>query len=82
MNHHMNNRGYGPALLSTVFNSTLPGGFGMRSLDPAYSAVRASEQKQIEYYQKLGVSGNFINGISPNNKLRETYFEALQRWKE
>jgi hypothetical protein len=74
-NHHMSKLGYGPAVLSTVTQSAKPLGFITRLDDPAYWAIRGSEQLQIESYRKLGISGNSINGISPNNPLVRDFLE-------
>ena len=74
-NHHMNSKGYGPASLSTVIPATLPGGYLSRLGDSSYWGIRGSEQKQIEHYRSLGISGNDRNGIGPNNREISKYLE-------
>ena len=71
--HHM--KGYSPATLSTFAPATIPGGYWTRAGDSAYWAIRGSEQIQIESYRKLGISGNSINGIGPNNGNISKYIE-------
>jgi hypothetical protein len=66
-NHHIGSD-YGKAILSTSARATVPGGYFSRWSDPAYWYIRGAEQSQIEYYRKLGISGNSINGISPANE--------------
>jgi hypothetical protein len=72
-NHHM--KGFGPAVLSTFAPATIPGGYAIRAIDPAYWAIRGSEQLQIESYRRAGNSANSINGISPNNDNILKYLE-------
>jgi hypothetical protein len=55
--------------------ATIPGGYTTRALDSAYWAIRCSEQLQIESYRKAGISGNVINGISPNNDNLTKYID-------
>ncbi|UBM60050.1 hypothetical protein LAG90_05245 [Marinilongibacter aquaticus] len=66
--HHMNAQGYGAAQLSTAAQSVVPLGFASRLNDPAYWAIRGSEQLQIEAYRQMGVSGNARNGIGITNR--------------
>ena len=68
-NHHMNAKGFGPAMLDkTSYN---------------YQAIRGREQMLIDYYGGArsmgGTSGNAINGISLNNGKRGIYIEAAKR---
>jgi hypothetical protein len=65
--HHMSKLGYGPAVISTVAQSVTPLGYATRLNDPAYWAIRGSEQLQIESFRKMGISGNLRNGISSLN---------------
>jgi RHS repeat-associated protein len=69
--HHV--QGYGPAVLSTVLPATIIGGYRSRLLDQSYWATRGAEQFQIEKYRQQGISGNGINGISPNSKFVNKY---------
>lgn len=78
--HHMTSLGFtGPATVSTFLPATLPGGYFTRAADPSYHAIRGSEQLQIEQYRGLGISGNSINGIGPNNKNLGRYLDAARR---
>ena len=65
-NHHMNNKGFGPAKLDKTTDN--------------YYAIRGREQMLIDYYGGAksvgGTSGNAINGIGPNNKKRTIYLNA------
>ena len=68
VNHHMNAKGFGPAVLDrTSYN---------------YQAIRGREQMLIDYYGGAksmgGISGNAINGIGLNNKNRGIYIEAAR----
>ncbi len=74
--HHMT--GYGTATLSTFAPATLPGGYTTRALDPSYWSIRGSEQLQIQTYRNLGISGNSINGIGPNNPNLQKYLDAAK----
>lgn len=62
-NHHMNSKGYGPAVLDKSSAN--------------YGAIRGREQNMIDYYggarSSGGTSGNSINGISPLNPRRTQY---------
>jgi hypothetical protein len=71
--HHI--KGYGPAILSTAAQSAVPLGFASRINDPAYWAIRGSEQIQIEIYRKMGISGNIRNGIGPLNRELNKFME-------
>ena len=66
LNHHMNDKGVGPA----KFDET------------DYNAIRGREQMLIEANGKAksvgGTSGNAINGIGPNNKNRDKYLNAAK----
>lgn len=76
--HHMNDKGYGPAVLDQSAQGTLP--VEQRHDDPAYQAMRGREQQGIEANggaQSMGgTSGNAINGIAPDNPARDTYMNA------
>ncbi|PBJ08069.1 RHS repeat-associated core domain-containing protein [Flavobacterium sp. ACN6] len=75
--HHLN-KGlikYGTAELSSSLPATIPGGYGERYDDPAYWAIRGSEQIQIEQWRKKGMSGNTLNGISPTNRMINKYLK-------
>lgn len=74
-NHHMSAKGFTTATLSTFAPATKIGGYSTRALDPAYWAIRGSEQLQIEAYRRLGISGNSINGIGPNNRNISKYIQ-------
>jgi hypothetical protein len=80
--HHMNELGFGPAILDRWVAESLP--FGPRQLDPAYQAIRGREQILIDFYggswlsnggrhQNGTRSGNAINGISKYNPLYDIY---------
>lgn len=71
--HHI--KGYGPAELSSSLPATIVGGYGARIDDPAYWAIRGSEQIQIDNWDKKGMSGNRINGISPTNQFINKYLK-------
>ncbi|MFH7018681.1 RHS repeat-associated core domain-containing protein [Flavobacterium sp. FlaQc-47] len=71
IDHHI--KGYGTAELSSSLPATIVGGYGARIDDPAYWAIRGSEQIQIENWRKKGMSGNGINGISPTNQFINKY---------
>ncbi len=66
LNHHMNDKGFGPAILDES------------SAD--YNSIRGREQMLIENYGGAksvgGTSGNAINGIGPNNKNKSNYIKA------
>lgn len=78
-NHHM--KGYGPAVLSSSARALVPGGYSTRALDPSYWYIRGSEQVQIQYYRHLGISGNSINGIGPNNPNIKKYLDEFTKFK-
>ena len=67
-NHHMNEKGFGPAVLDK--SSSNP------------DAIRGREQMLIESNggakSQGGTSGNAINGISPKNPKRDQYLEAAE----
>ena len=67
-NHHMNSKGYEPAVLDQTSSN--------------YNAIRGREQMLIDYYGGAqstgGSSGNAINGISATNTMRETYLSAAE----
>lgn len=67
-NHHMNEKGFGPAQLDRTSDN--------------YQAIRGREQMLIDYFGGAksggGSSGNAINGISPNNKNINEYIEAAK----
>lgn len=76
--HHMTEKGYGPAVLDQSTDATLP--VEQRHQDPAYQAMRGREQQMIDHNGGArsmdGTSGNAINGIAEDNKLRDTYLNA------
>lgn len=65
-NHHMNDKGFGPAELDRSSNS--------------YEAIRGREQDLIDYYGGAkstgGTSGNAINGISDKNPNKNLYISS------
>lgn len=67
-NHHMNAKGFGPAVLDKTSDS--------------YEAIRGREQMLIDYHggaQSMGgKSGNAINGIGPNNQKKDIYINAAK----
>ena len=67
-NHHMNDKGFGPAVLDKTSDN--------------YEAIRGREQILIDNYggaQSMGgTSGNAINGIGPNNKKKDIYINAAK----
>jgi len=69
-NHHMNDKGYGPAVLDKA--STNP------------DAIRGQEQYMIELNggakSSGGTSGNSINGISPKNPNKNKYEDARKKY--
>ena len=68
-NHHMNDKGFGPAQLDKS--------------SPNRDAIRGREQQLIDRHggaQSMGgTSGNPINGVSPRNPNRDRYREAAER---
>jgi len=71
--HHI--KGYGVAELSSSLPATIIGGYGYRFDDPAYWAIRGSEQLQIESWRNRGMSGNSINGIGSGNQWIDRYIK-------
>lgn len=72
--------GFGAAKVSTSAQALYPS-YAARLGDPAYFAIRGSEQLQIEAWRKLGLSANRYNGISPTNGRIDLYIrEALRRF--
>jgi len=67
-NHHMNDKGFGPAVLDNSSTNK--------------NAIRGREQYLIKINggakSQGGTSGNAINGISPNNKNRTKYLNAAK----
>ena len=65
-NHHMNEKGFGPAVLESSSSS--------------YEAIRGREQDLIDYYGGAkstgGTSGNAINGIGANNPNKDMYISS------
>lgn len=65
-NHHMKDKGFGPAELDRSSNS--------------YEAIRGREQDLIDYYGGAkstgGTSGNAINGISDKNPNKDLYISS------
>lgn len=68
VNHHMNSKGYGIAVLDKSSYS--------------YQAIRGREQMLIDHHggaQSMGgISGNVINAIGMNNRNREIYLDAAK----
>ncbi|MFO1217585.1 MAG: RHS repeat-associated core domain-containing protein [Burkholderiaceae bacterium] len=67
--HHMNDKGFGPAVLDKSSRSS--------------AAIRGREQQLTDANggarSSGGASGNLINGISPNNPNRGTYLDAARK---
>ena len=67
-NHHMNSKGFGPAMLDKTSDN--------------YKAIRGREQMLIDYYGGAksmgGTSGNAINGIGAYNKNKDIYINAAK----
>ena len=67
-NHHMNDKGFGPAVLDQSSDN--------------YAAIRGREQMLIDSNGGAkstgGTSGNAINGISSNNPKRDYYIESAR----
>lgn len=67
--HHMNDKGFGPAVLDKSSGNA--------------PAIRGREQQLIEANggarSSGGTSGNAINGISPNNPNRSAYQDAARK---
>jgi RHS repeat-associated protein len=67
--HHMNDKGFGPAVLDKSSGSA--------------AAIRGREQQMIDANggarSSGGTSGNAINGISPNNRNRGNYLDAARK---
>ncbi|WP_221227832.1 RHS repeat domain-containing protein [Rhodocyclus tenuis] len=68
-NHHMNERGFGPARLDKSSSSS--------------EAIRGREQQMIDVFGGAkstgGSSGNAINGISPSNPNGQRYLDAAKK---
>jgi RHS repeat-associated protein len=68
-NHHMNDKGYGPAKLDKSSTNS--------------DAIRGREQQLIESNggakSQDGISGNAINGVGPNNINAEQYRRAAEK---
>lgn len=52
--------------------------FDNRRNDPSYWAIRGREQLMIQYFRSMNMSGNAINGISPNNSNLNLYLNAAK----
>ena len=67
-NHHMNDKGFGPAELDKTSSNK--------------NSIRGREQQLIEAKggakSQGGTSGNSINGIGPNNKKKSVYLKAAE----
>ncbi len=67
--HHMNSKGFGPAVLDETSSD--------------YNAIRGREQMLIDKYGHAksvgGTSGNAINGIGKDNKKKSIYLEAAKK---
>ncbi|WP_203909341.1 RHS repeat-associated core domain-containing protein [Rhizocola hellebori] len=76
--HHMNDKGFGPAVLDQFQDATLP--HASRHSDPAYQAIRGREQGLIDFFggsqSDGGTSGNAIRGIAADNPLLDTFMNA------
>lgn len=68
-NHHMNDKGFGPAVLDESSDN--------------YDAIRGREQNLIDKHggakKKGGKSGNEISGIADKNKKRSLYLEESKK---
>jgi hypothetical protein len=68
-NHHMNDKGFGPARLDKS--------------SPNSDAIRGREQQLIDSNggakSQGGTSGNDINGIRDNNPNRQKYLDAAEK---
>jgi RHS repeat-associated protein len=56
-------------------------GFGPAKLDKSstsYAAIRGREQQLIDYFDKLGLSANKVNGVSPRNPNRQDYCQTCR----
>ncbi|AYB33473.1 DUF6443 domain-containing protein [Chryseolinea soli] len=76
----LDDKGFGKAIPSTWQKAYVPGGYKMRAGDPAYWAIRGSEQLQIEYFRSKGISGNEYNGVGPNNDKLNKYMETVKKF--
>ena len=69
LNHHMNEKGFGPAKLDKSSSN--------------YQAIRGREQQLIDMNGGAksmgGTSGNSINGISPNNPKYDIYMNSCNK---
>ncbi|GAA4235731.1 hypothetical protein GCM10022254_43610 [Actinomadura meridiana] len=79
--HHMNDQGFGPAVLDKWVEGTLP--VAQRHNDTAYQAIRGREQNLIDFFGGAqsagGTSGNAIRGIADDLADRPTYMDAARR---
>ncbi|WP_285780806.1 polymorphic toxin-type HINT domain-containing protein, partial [Microtetraspora sp. NBRC 13810] len=79
--HHMNDQGFGPAVLDKWVEGTLP--VAQRHSDTAYRAIRGREQNLIDFFGGAqsagGASGNAIRGIADDLGERSTYMDAARR---
>ncbi|MEV0635523.1 polymorphic toxin-type HINT domain-containing protein [Streptomyces sp. NPDC050619] len=79
--HHMNDQGFGPAVLDQFAEGTLP--VAQRHSDPAYQAIRGREQQLIDNFggaqRQGGTSGNDIRGVAEDNPLLGTFLNAATR---
>jgi RHS repeat-associated protein len=79
-NHHMTERGYGPAVLDRYTDATRP--YSQRRLDPSYQAIRGREQQLIDSYggarsdNPKTRSGNAIRGVAKDNPRGRLYHNA------
>jgi hypothetical protein len=69
VSHHMNDKGFGPAMLDKSSSNA--------------AAIRGREQQLIDASggarSSGGTSGNAINGIAPSNPNRGTYMDAARK---
>jgi len=79
--HHMNDKGFGPAVLDQSAQGSLPR--ASRHSDPAYQAIRGREQQLIDSHggaqAQGGSSGNAIRGAAADNKLLSTFLDAATK---
>ncbi|MBC9730897.1 hypothetical protein [Streptomyces sp. TRM68367] len=79
--HHMNDKGFGPAVLDKFAEATKS--VAERHSDPAYQAIRGREQQLIDFFGGAksdgGISGNAIRGVAADNPLLGTFLNAATK---
>ncbi|MFG2927428.1 RHS repeat-associated core domain-containing protein [Streptomyces achromogenes] len=79
--HHMTEKGFGPAVLDKHVDATLP--IEQRHSDPAYQAMRGREQQLIDHFGGArsdgGTSGNAIRGVAADNPMLGVFLNAASR---